>query len=387
MKIKEIRAFSMKPLRRLATTGAGRPYWGTDTEVAGPMSRYPRFKRHRSLWRPTWPDIGCIVFAEDGQWGFGTGRYGAPVAAVINDHFAPPPARRVLLRDREAVGHDGEGGLSVRRRRPRKLRDQRGRFGALGPQGQAPATPCLRTSWRAGAGREICYATGNDTDWYMELGFKATKLACPYGFSEGLEGLDRNEELVAGAREIVGPKIELMLDCWMAFDVEFTVRMAERLRPYGLKWIEDCLMPEDIDGFAEVRAPTALADAGDRRALVYAAGFLARGGEAPRGHLPTRHQLVGRRYGSSQDLPHRGGRGHPGHPACGHELSLRPAFRLRHAELPMGRIPASRCTRNAPGRGQAFSGHVLTRDGFLVPSNAPGFGMDITLEWIDERVA
>src|SRR5215213_4103629 len=89
MKIKEIRAFSMKPLRRPAPAGGGRPYWGTDTEVAGPMSRYPRFKRHRALWRPTWPDIGCLVFAEDGQWGFGTGRYGAPVTAVINDHFAP----------------------------------------------------------------------------------------------------------------------------------------------------------------------------------------------------------------------------------------------------------------------------------------------------------
>ena len=44
-----------------------------------------------------------------------------------------------------------------------------------------------------------------------------------------------------------------MLDCWMAFDVEFTVRMAERLKPYRLKWIEDYLIPEDIDGFAEVR--------------------------------------------------------------------------------------------------------------------------------------
>jgi L-rhamnonate dehydratase len=25
----------------------------------------------------------------------------------------------------------------------------------------------------------FCYATGNDTDWHMELGFKGTKLACP----------------------------------------------------------------------------------------------------------------------------------------------------------------------------------------------------------------
>jgi L-rhamnonate dehydratase len=35
--------------------------------------------------------------------------------------------------------------------------------------------------------------------------------------------------------------------------VEFAVRLAERLRPYRLKWIEDCLIPEDLDGFAELR--------------------------------------------------------------------------------------------------------------------------------------
>ncbi len=29
--------------------------------------------------------------------------------------------------------------------------------------------------------RIFCYATGNDVDWYKELGFRAFKLACPYG--------------------------------------------------------------------------------------------------------------------------------------------------------------------------------------------------------------
>src|SRR5690606_30807279 len=54
-------------------------------------------------------------------------------------------------------------------------------------------------------------------------------------------------------REMIGPDIELMLDCWMAFDVEFAVRMAERLRPYRLRWIEDCLTPENMDAHAALR--------------------------------------------------------------------------------------------------------------------------------------
>ena len=44
-----------------------------------------------------------------------------------------------------------------------------------------------------------------------------------------------------------------MLDCWMAFDVEYSVRLAEKLRPYKLKWIEECLIPEDLDAHLELR--------------------------------------------------------------------------------------------------------------------------------------
>ncbi|MBL8834984.1 MAG: hypothetical protein JNL66_02020, partial [Alphaproteobacteria bacterium] len=70
-------------------TPARRPAWGSDAEVAGPMSRYPRFKRLRATWRPTWPSVGCLVTASDGSWGFGISRYGSPVIAVINEHLGP----------------------------------------------------------------------------------------------------------------------------------------------------------------------------------------------------------------------------------------------------------------------------------------------------------
>src|SRR5439155_5205096 len=92
-----------------------------------------------------------------------------------------------------------------------------------------------------------CYATGNDTDWHMELGFRATKLACPHGPADGLAGLDANEALVSRARELIGPDIELMLDCWMALDVEYAVRLAHQLPPHRLPGIEDCPPPAHRD--------------------------------------------------------------------------------------------------------------------------------------------
>ena len=41
----------------------------------------------------------------------------------------------------------------------------------------------------------------------------------------------------------------------MAFesDQDFIVRLAERLRPYRLKWIEDYLLPEDFQSYRSVR--------------------------------------------------------------------------------------------------------------------------------------
>jgi L-rhamnonate dehydratase len=54
-------------------------------------------------------------------------------------------------------------------------------------------------------------------------------------------------------RDLIGAEAELMLDCWMTFDVDFTVRLAERLRPYRMRWLEEYLDPEDLAGHVAVR--------------------------------------------------------------------------------------------------------------------------------------
>jgi len=87
----------------------------------------------------------------------------------------------------------------------------------------------------------------------MELGFKATKLFCPYGPEHGMEGLRKLEEMVADVRQRIGDNVELMLDAWTNFDVEFTVRLAEVSKPYKLKWIEGYIASEDLVGYQTVR--------------------------------------------------------------------------------------------------------------------------------------
>lgn len=57
----------------------------------------------------------------------------------------------------------------------------------------------------------------------------------PYGPIDGIEGQKKAEETVVAARETVGNEVELALDCWLALNVEYAVRLSGALKPYNLK--------------------------------------------------------------------------------------------------------------------------------------------------------
>jgi L-rhamnonate dehydratase len=361
-------------------TPARWPAWTRHAEVAGPMSGFPRFKTDRSKWRPAMPSVGCIVTAGNGQWGFGATRYGTPVAALINEHIGP-----LLV---------GENGMATEH-----LWDMMWRmtspYGSMGLASYAVSAvdyalwdlkgrilnrPVFDLLGGPARDRIRCYATGNDTDWQMELGFAATKLACPFGPADGRKGLDGNEALVARTREMIGPDVELMLDCWMALDVDFTVRLAERLRPYDLRWIEDCLMPDDWDGWSTLR-----------RRLPWQT--LATG-EHWYTLAPFLHSLSRRNVDIFQpDIAWAGGvtaavkichlAEAAGIPVIPHAAMNSPF--AQHVCLAMPNIPMGEYfLGTAPGvpleEVTPFPGMAVPRDGTLIPRDGPGFGLGLTLD-------
>ena len=55
-----------------------------------PMGKYPAYRQSRGTWQPPGSrDVGCVVTAEDGTWGFGMTDLGRTTAAIIEDWFAP----------------------------------------------------------------------------------------------------------------------------------------------------------------------------------------------------------------------------------------------------------------------------------------------------------
>ena len=69
----------------------------------------------------------------------------------------------------------------------------------------------------------------------------------------GIEGLNVVEEKLALARETIGPNAELMLNAVMSYNVEFAVQIAERLRPCRMRWLEEPLIPTDLEGHVELK--------------------------------------------------------------------------------------------------------------------------------------
>ena len=224
-------------------------------------------------------------------------------------------------------------------------------------KGKVLKLPVYELAGGAARDKQFCYATGNDTDWHMELGFKATKLACPYGTADGLEALDKNEAFVGKARELIGPHVELMLDCWMAFDVEFAVRLAHRLRPFNLKWIEDCLIPEDHSSHKALRERlpwqtlatgehwytpyTFFEAAKDRVADIFQPDIHWVGGFTACQKIAA----IAEYAGLDMYLPRR------------HEHALRPALHHRLDSVEVGRVLRRRRRRAAAQGNQQLPGH------------------------------
>ncbi|BBD72925.1 hypothetical protein HS1genome_1314 [Sulfodiicoccus acidiphilus] len=90
---------------------------------------------------------------------------------------------------------------------------------------------------------------------YLEQGFTAMKMRFPSGPWDAL-GVERNEEVVRAVREEVGKEVLLAADAWMSWNLNFSLKMLRRLEKYELAWIEEPLLPDDLEGYRELASRT-----------------------------------------------------------------------------------------------------------------------------------
>ena len=99
-----------------------------------------------------------------------------------------------------------------------------------------------------------CYATGARPDLAQQMGFVGGKMPLHHGPHEGIDGPARQSRRNSPTmRERVGDDFWLMWDCWMSLDLDYAVRLATAAHEYGLKWLEEALLPDDYWGYRDLR--------------------------------------------------------------------------------------------------------------------------------------
>ncbi len=87
---------------------------------------------------------------------------------------------------------------------------------------------------------------------YMEQGFTAFKMRFGYGPRDGVEGVRENLKSVEAVREVVGYDNDLMLECYMGWNLEYAKRILPKLEKFEPRWLEEPVIADDIDGYAEL---------------------------------------------------------------------------------------------------------------------------------------
>jgi L-rhamnonate dehydratase len=221
---------------------------------------------------------------------------------------------------------------------------------------------------------------------YVDQGFTAMKQRFAYGPRDGRAGMLRNLELVRTVRQVVGPGVELAADAYMGWDVRYAIRMVKMLEDAGLNlaWVEEPLMPDDVDGYAQVSA---------------AVDTLISGGE----HEFTRYgfrQLIERRAVDilQPDVNRAGGITEARKiwaMAAAHDLPVVPhSGQLHNAHLIMAHMNSPIAEYFPPPVGAPdqnelfwtlFTGEPRAQNGFITLPEAPGLGLDINWEVVNQH--
>jgi len=85
---------------------------------------------------------------------------------------------------------------------------------------------------------------------YVERGHKAMKIRGTRSFVTLAEATQR----VQAVREAIGPEIRLMVDVNGSWDVDTAIQQLKTWQPHQVYWLEEPVAPDNIKGYARVRA-------------------------------------------------------------------------------------------------------------------------------------
>jgi L-rhamnonate dehydratase len=229
--------------------------WLSESLVANPMSAYPAYREKRSSWFGSMTTAIVEIETDAGINGLGTigGGKGRAAGVVIEDQFRglllgqnpleidllwEQMFRASLAWGRKGLAIEAISGIDIA-------------FWDLA--GKAANQPVYQLAGGKTNEKIPAYVTGNLTERHLLEGFRDVKLALPHGPADGKEGMRANTALLERTRKLIGPDGDMMLDCYMALDVPYAIQLAREAINYGVRWIEEPVPPDQIDGYRRIK--------------------------------------------------------------------------------------------------------------------------------------
>ena len=392
MKIKSIKAVPVDLSPRPTTPARVQPDPNGGYFVS-PMDRY-KYDIPERNWQAEWTRTACIVTAEDGTWGLGITLASGPVCSIINDHFSeflvgkdPMSTEKIWDMMRRASSPYGTSGIQsyAISAVDNAVWDLKGKL-LQRPVYEILGGPVKDKIFCYASNTMLKYKTSDYKDWFLELGFKAVKVFLRHGPEEGISGLNKNVEIVAATRSQIGPDVELAVDSWMSLNIEYAVRISEALKPYNIKWLEDYFLPEDMDSYNKLRQriPTQTLATGEHWYTIHP--FAEAAGKGLVDILQPDIQWVGGVTACLRicHIAEAHGLTVIGHAGMNYPYGQHLAYAM--PVIPWGERSEGVSAPGVPLKEMTvLPGTPTIENGYVKPSDAPGFGIEVSLDWLENR--
>src|SRR5215472_9682624 len=205
------------------------------------------------------------IFTDDGQVGLGNAALAPQVTKQVIDLYLKPllvgqnpwdieRLWQLMYRKTMAFGRKGIGMVAI-------SAVDIALWDLLGKSAKQPVFRLLggRTKQQIPVYASRLYSTpldevARESRRYKDEGYKAMKMRFGWGPTDGAAGMQRNLELVRTVRETIGHEIDLMADAYMGWTLDYARRMIPLLEPYRLRWLEEPVIPDDVAGYAALKA-------------------------------------------------------------------------------------------------------------------------------------
>ena len=91
-----------------------------------------------------------------------------------------------------------------------------------------------------------------EAESYVKQGFKMFKMRFGWGPKDGSDGMKKNIKLAEAVREVIGEDTDLMMECYMGWNLDYAKRIIPKLIKFNPMWLEEPVIADDIQSYSEL---------------------------------------------------------------------------------------------------------------------------------------